>query len=94
MGESAQFALLQNALFRKSVQLIQEYRDRLAQDQIGGRFVPEDGNVCNAMGGSFDKQFFLHFEGTSNKQWDYQFAQNISSTAEVVNSIDATRGMP
>uniref|UniRef100_A0A1I8B1W5 Exocyst complex component 7 n=1 Tax=Meloidogyne hapla TaxID=6305 RepID=A0A1I8B1W5_MELHA len=45
LGESAQFASLQSSLYRKSILLIKDYRQRLSDDQIGGRFLPEDGNV-------------------------------------------------
>nr|CAD2158708.1 unnamed protein product [Meloidogyne enterolobii] len=45
LGESAQFASLQSSLYRKSIILIKDYRLRLSEDQIGGRFLPQDGNV-------------------------------------------------
>uniref|UniRef100_A0A183BPK7 Exocyst complex component 7 n=2 Tax=Globodera pallida TaxID=36090 RepID=A0A183BPK7_GLOPA len=45
VGQRGLYASLQSSLFSKCVQLIKLYIDRLSNGQIGGRFVPEDGNV-------------------------------------------------
>ncbi|KAL3094212.1 hypothetical protein niasHT_023645 [Heterodera trifolii] len=45
VGQRGLYNSLQSSLFSKCVQLIRLHIDRLSSGQIGGRFVPEDGNV-------------------------------------------------